>query len=298
MADANLMARLARPGGGFAMVALDQRESLRGYLSQAFGSPASDAQLVQFKAEAIKDLGDVASGLLLDLDYGVPALADGPPLAGRLMLAADRLEQEPGGPITGIELDERVTGARIAGNGCSGLKLLLIWRPGEDARLARRRLAERFLESCRQLSVLALLEGVLPEQLRSQARQGDGAAWFEMHRELLEFPADIYKTELPAPPEADEEVIVARCRQLTEMAPRPWVLLSSGIPPDLFPGAVRAACRGGASGFVAGRAIWRPAISATGYQRLAKDGARERLERLAEIVDRHARPWGSAVGAS
>ncbi len=294
------MQALARPKGGFALVALDQRESLRAYLSEAATRPAEDAELRGFKRAALEDLGDLASGVLLDRDYGLPVLsalnADGNhAVRGGLVLAVDRLVQETGGPVTAVDLDDRVGPDDVVRISCVALKLLVIWRPDKATRAACQRLVEMFLQRCQELGLLGLLEGVLDETGRERARLGDGPGWAEMHRELLDFSPDVYKTELPASPQSDDELIADECRSLSDMAPCPWVLLSSGINPDRFPGALTAACRGGASGFAAGRAIWRAAISPLGYERLPVNGARQRLQTLISVVDSYARPWTEAA---
>ena len=74
-------------------------------------------------------------------------------------------------------------------------------------------------------------------------------------------------------------------------------MLSTGVSDDRFPELVGASCRGGASGFLAGRAIWSRAVSAT-----TTDEATSRLrtsvadlERLSAIVDAEARPYTEVV---
>lgn len=47
------------------------------------------------------------------------------------------------------------------------------------------------------------------------------------------------------------------CRAITNAADVPWVLLSAGVDFDTFAPQVRIACEQGASGFLAGRAIWK-----------------------------------------
>ena len=62
---------LARPSGALAMLALDQRESLRAMLRSAAGDRGSDARaipdqaLVDLKVEASAVLSDVGSAVLL-----------------------------------------------------------------------------------------------------------------------------------------------------------------------------------------------------------------------------------------
>jgi sulfofructosephosphate aldolase len=61
---------LARPGGGFAMVAMDQRESLRAMFDAAGAGRPPDDVLVRFKTDVAETLGPLASGFLIDRHYG------------------------------------------------------------------------------------------------------------------------------------------------------------------------------------------------------------------------------------
>jgi sulfofructosephosphate aldolase len=63
------------------------------------------------------------------------------------------------------------------------------------------------------------------------------------------------------------------------------------VEPDDFPAAVEAACRAGASGILAGRALWRGVLGADDPSFLLRVHSAPRLQRLGEIVDRHGRPW-------
>ncbi|MBA3852506.1 MAG: hypothetical protein H0X59_09110, partial [Chloroflexi bacterium] len=77
---------------------------------------------------------------------------------------------------------------------------------------------------------------------------------------------------------------------------RPWVVLSAGVPLERFEAAVEAACRGGASGFLAGRAIWSDAIALDGLEARLETVSAPRLARLGQLVDALARPWWKATG--
>ena len=65
----------------------------------------------------------------------------------------------------------------------------------------------------------------------------------------------------------------------------PWVILSSGVAPDLFPRAVRAAMQAGASGFLAGRAVWASVVGLPDTCRMLEELSIPRVKRLGEIVD-------------
>jgi sulfofructosephosphate aldolase len=77
--------------------------------------------------------------------------------------------------------------------------------------------------------------------------------------------------------------------------PVPWVVLSQGVAVDDFPGAVEASCKGGAAGFLAGRALWTSTLGADDPTRLLRERSVPRLQELVAIVDEHARPWREKV---
>jgi len=92
--------------------------------------------------------------------------------------------------------------------------------------------------------------------------------------------------------------ITRRAREIDAAVPCPWVVLSQGVAVEDFPPAVDAACRAGASGFLAGRAIWSDSITADGDLRRRLDGtAVPRLQALSAVVDALARPVPARTGS-
>ena len=57
---------------------------------------------------------------------------------------------------------------------------------------------------------------------------------------------------------------------------------------------------GGASGFIAGRSVWRESLALSGTERqtFLTEVARPRLEQLIDVADRYARPWTSFTRTS
>ena len=114
-----------------------------------------------------------------------------------------------------------------------------------------------------------------------------------MPRELGALRPDIYKAQVPFGGRAPMNDITERCRRMTDVLPCPWVVLSAGVALEDFATSVEAACRGGASGFLAGRAVWRDALTAD-PEPVLRERSVPRLQRLGEIVDALARPWTEA----
>lgn len=285
---------LSRAGGGFAMVAIDARESMRGLFRDA-GRPSEDDDLREFKRMTARELGGLASAVLCDPLYGAGAIStmrtDHP--ATGLIVAVDAFEEPRYGPLKEARLDEAAIDAAVAGGGITALKLYLFWRPGERP-AARIDDARRFVERCRELGVLSLLEGVVT------AKPGDPGFNDALVRAAEDFGAvspDVYKTQLPTFGRGDDETIERESGRVSDAVGVPWVVLSNGVESARFPSAVAAACRGGASGLLAGRGVWRAALSAPDPAIELATGGRARLSELIEVVDTHARPWSKVIAA-
>jgi sulfofructosephosphate aldolase len=284
---------LARESGTFLMVAMDQRESLRTMLSQHH-ERVDDARMVRFKLAVARELGPYASGFLIDRHYGYEEIVRErllPPTCG-LILAADALEQPPGGIVEDTDLDTGVDAAAARENGAVALKLLIIWR--DDKERARR------VDTARRFVDLALAHGLL-SVLEPVVRGPDGfdreAAIVEAAAELSVTGCDLYKCEVPTHGAGEPSEITDWCRRIDAAVPCPWVVLSQGVDPERYPMAVEAACRGGASGMLAGRAVWTATLGAGDPTRLLREHSVPRLQQLGAIVDQHGRPWQAKVGA-
>jgi sulfofructosephosphate aldolase len=278
---------LARPSGTFLMVAMDQRDSLRTMLSQHHDD-ADDARMVRFKVAVARELGPYASGFLIDRHYAYEDIVRERLLPGScgLILAVDALEQPPGGIVEETELDEGADVAAAVRNGVVALKLLVIWR--DDERRAHRvETARRFAELARSHGLVSVLEPVVrgPEGFDLDAAIVEAAA------ELAATGCDLYKCQVPTLGAAEPDEITEWSRRIDAVEPCPWVVLSQGVEPERYPLAVEAACKGGASGMLAGRAVWMSTVAADDPTELLRERSVPRLQELGRIVDAHGRPW-------
>lgn len=278
---------LTLPRGRFAMIAVDQRDSLRA-MFEAGGGSGADHELSGFKAGVAELLAPHASALLVDCLWGMEA-------AGMvaqqtdcgLILAADVLDYDASGAVLTTGLDSAVFDAgkslrpEFEELGPVALKLLLLW-DAADAEQADA-LARDFMSHCRAAGKIGLLE----VKLRAPGDDPDqhAAALVEAARYLAPTQPDVYKTEVPFLGSGTERAIIETCERITQELACPWVVLSSGVPVDRFPEAVELSCRGGAAGFLAGRAVWSEAVHPDDYRDRLRTTALTRLERLVEIVE-------------
>jgi sulfofructosephosphate aldolase len=278
---------LMRPSGAFAMVALDQRESLRTMLQDARGGDPQPADVAAFKVSATRALAPHASAVLLDRETGLPdVLAAGAlPADTALLVAADRICQPRGGAVATTSLDRTVFETPAFVERAAAFKLLVIWHP--DRGLARRaRLVPAFIDACRAAGRPSLVEGIVrrPPDARPDGWDHPSAV-LAAARELGQFGPDVYKAEVPTHGTAAHATIVDASRAITDALRCPWVVLSNGVAPDRFDDAAVAACEGGASGFLAGRAIWTASLQAEDTDRHLREVAAPRLRSLAARID-------------
>jgi sulfofructosephosphate aldolase len=272
---------LSRPSGTFAMVAMDQRESLRTMLRD-HGLDAGDERFARFKEAVARELAPHASGFLIEPG----ALATVAPHVPRgLILAVDGLVQEKGGPVEDTYLvDPGELEPQVA-----ALKLLVIWRD-DGRRNERAELARRFVALAQERGVLSVLEPVVRVE---DAERED--AIVEAARELGASRPSLYKCQVPLAGAGPPAEITRRAAVIDEVLPVPWVVLSQGVAPEAFPRAVEAACRGGASGCLAGRALWTAAVGDDDPTASLRAVSAPRLQELGRIVDDYGRSWRDRV---
>ena len=279
------LARVARPSGAFAMLAVDQREAMRAMFAEHQTEPVTDQQLTDFKVAATRVLTPYASGVLVDKQFAFDAVVDAGAVAPTcgLIAAADHFVAGNGEFVTAVEIDRSVDPAAVRDQGAVAMKLLVIHRPDEPA-ATRIAMVEEFVERCRAAGLASIIEPVA-----KAPRQGGAWDWddcvVEAAKELGSLGADLYKAEVPLKGQGPADEIRRRCAQITEVVSSPWVVLSSGVPAELFPQAVELACREGASGFLAGRAVWAAVIGSDDVERDLNEVSVPRLQRLGELVD-------------
>ncbi|MET7433239.1 MULTISPECIES: hypothetical protein [Streptomyces] len=294
-------AALARPSGTFAMIAMDQRESLRAMMARhSAGAPVTDDAMVAFKLSVARELGPLASAFLIDREYGYDRVVGERllPADCALVLAADALDQ-PGGVVADTDLDEQVDPGQARLDGAVALKLLVVWR--RDAlREQRVELAARFVARCREAGLASVLEPVTRPTPEEEA-----AGTFDLNdsiveaaRELAPLGPSLYKCQVPDRGVGPVSHLARQAERIDAVVDCPWVVLSQGVDPQDFPQAVEAVCRAGASGFLAGRALWTDALASADPLPVLRGASADRLRELGGIVDRFGRPWEQARAAT
>jgi sulfofructosephosphate aldolase len=288
------LTKLARPSGALAMVAVDQREALRGMFAAHQSTPVPDSQLTQFKVDVARELSPFASALLVDQEFGIDAIIDQKALRGScgLIAAADLLVGPAGGAATDTAVDPAVDPIRMRDIGSVGLKFLVLWRNDESPDV-RAQLVEDFNKLCVVSGLPSIIEIIVKPPTDTSRSFNREEELIIAAREAAAWKPDLYKAEVPFHGEGDLSLVTKNAERISEAIGSPWVVLSNGVKQPFFNEAVKACAMGGASGFLAGRAVWADIVGSADIPKALREVSIPRLEQLAEIVDTHAKPWSS-----
>ncbi|MFC2041650.1 tagatose 1,6-diphosphate aldolase [Chloroflexota bacterium] len=302
--------QLADPEGMLTVCALDHRGSLKRALEENRSDGVSYQDMVDFKLDLCRAIAPFASAVLLDPVYGAaPAIVSGVlPGSTGLLVSLEKTGYigESTARITELLPDWSVD--KIKRLGASAVKLLIYFRPdSKDVAVKQLDLVARVAEQCIENDIPLLVESVAyplagetdkPEEFSRKKPE----LVIEAARKLTALPIDVLKSEFPGDLnyEKDESKLEAFCRELNEASRLPWVILSAGVNFELFRKQVEVASKAGASGFLAGRALWQEASgfrSRKERMNFFKDKTVPRIKEIAGIADKLGKPWYAKMGA-
>jgi sulfofructosephosphate aldolase len=253
-----------------------------------------DYQLTQFKVDVARELSPFASALLVDQEFGIDEIINQKALKGScgLIAAADLLVGPAGGAATDTAIDLDVDPIRMRDIGSVGLKFLILWRNDESPD-SRAKLVEDFNKLCKISGLPSIIEIIVKPPTDTSKAFNREEELIIAAKEAANWKPDLYKAEVPFHGEGDLNPITKNAERISEAIGSPWVVLSNGVKQPFFNDAVKACAMGGASGFLAGRAVWADIVGAADIPKALREVSIPRLEQLAEIVDAHAKPWTS-----
>lgn len=298
--DPITLSSIADDAGNFAIIAFDQRATLRRMFA-AVGIEASDDQMREIKVEVTRALTPNASGILLDPQLGVGAVMGAGAIAPGcgLLIAAEPTDR---GDFEGEPRTYRIPeqdAAWVKSMGGDAVKYLVMMnpqrevRPGEpDTTAETVELVRTIIDDCRAQGIPSVIENLVyaPRGVEKLSPQQREEAIITSAELLTELKPDLLKLEYPGSPEA--------CRRLADVLTVPWAVLSAGVDFDRFKEVIEISCdEGGASGFIAGRSVWKEAVGMDAQARDAflKEVAIPRLDVLRASIAGRARSWTAAV---
>lgn len=280
--------------GRMMVVACDQRGAMRQILASTPEERAKidENKLGDVKSDIVAYLANSASCVLLDPVCAVPRVIDDGVLGRNtaLLIGLDASGWDV--DAKGYRLSKLVPGVdarRVRELGGTGGKLMVYLRPDRPEANTHN---IKIIRDC--VADFAKEDLLLVVEILTYAFDGeDETAYKAKFGELIEGCARIALDngskvlKLPYPGSA------AACRAISDMAGDvPWAVLSAGVDHKTFLGQVETAMRNGASGVIAGRALWKDCISLdrkVEQDRLANI-ATPRLKEIQKILEAFAAP--------
>ena len=269
--------QIAGPDGLMMVIACDQRGGMRTLLSEdaTVRAGITDADLGKVKSDIVLYLANYASSVLLDPTCAVPGVVDDGVLARDVALII-------GLDASGFDVDEKgyrqsrlakgIGARQVRELGGTAGKIMIYLRPdqpgADEHNIA---ILRHCVEDFAREDMLLVVE-FLTYELESEEK----AAYKETIPSLVEAGTRISLDcgakvlKLPYPGTA------AACANVSKMAGDvPWAVLSAGVDHATFLTQIETAMENGASGVIAGRALWKDCIA------LDRAVTRDRLTALA-----------------
>jgi tagatose-1,6-bisphosphate aldolase len=286
--------------GKLVMFALDHRGNLQRALNPRNPEAIGYEEMTVFKQEVTRIISPVASGILLDPQFGAAqAVVAGALAPGCGLLVAVEKTGYTGDPTAresqilpgwGVE--------KIARMGADGVKLLIYYHPEAPNAAEQEVLVAAVGEQCRQYDIPFFLEPLsfaLEPEVKKLPSAEKRVVVAKTARRLTPLGVDVLKAEFPIniADEKNEAVWAEACQELEEASICPWIILSAGVSYEEFERQTAVACQNGASGVLVGRAVWAEAAELEGDARsdFLHTTATERMRRLTEVIESKGRSW-------
>lgn len=317
---------LANERGVIAALAMDQRGSLRNYITKAQGHPASEAQLSEFKMLVSEVLTPYASAILLDPEYGLEAVKQRASGVG-VLLAYEETGYDPNvqGRLPALLPPWSVR--RLLEVGANTIKVLLYYDPDdvEQINTIKQALIERIGAECAAyevsffLELLAYSDKIGDEKSLEFARVKP----FKVIKYMQEFSKaqygiDVLKVEVPvnmryvegSQANTDGQIAYSRAeakqyfRQAAAASQLPFIYLSAGVTNEVFLETLELAAEADTpfSGVLCGRATWLDGVKI--YAQNGSDALRSwlqdqgvhNIQGVNAALSKGAKPWWDFYG--
>lgn len=272
----------------FSILAVDHISALAAVACPDAPSSVTESELAAIKVELVGALAEATSGVLIDPVIGLEPVVRNDVLPGSVGLLVGLEDGDYASLSAAPRLFEGWDVGRAATSGATAVKCSFLYDPFDPSE-ATHVFVSDLVADCDRHGV-----PLLAEPLVAQSPADRRSVVVETARNIGALGVDVLKLEFPSTatsPDAEAEWHDA-CSEVTEVSQRPWTLLSAGEDFDTFARQLAVACDAGASGYVAGRAVWQDLVA----NRVTANGpelaeARRRLSVLSSIAASHASPW-------
>ncbi len=267
-------------------MAIDQRGSLAKMLGSALGHEASQHEVELFKKVCVEVLTPYASAVLLDSEFGMPALQVKNADTG-VLLAYEKTGYDATVKGRLPDLLDGYTAARLREEGADAVKLLVYYDPfdTDEVNTIKKDFIRQVGEECEREEMPYFLEIVSYSDTVGDAKSLEFAkAKPEMVKAYMkefsapEYKVDVLKVEMPFNVLFVEGIVSGgeiaytrdEAKKIAQEAAAqceiPFIYLSAGVTIDQFLASLELVAEAGVaySGVLCGRATWQNGVKAFG----------------------------------
>ena len=315
----------ADDNGVIAAAAMDQRGSLEKAIAKARGGPATAEDLTQFKIAVTQVLTRHASAILMDPEFGLPALEARAPGTG-VLLAYEKTGYDTKDDSRLPDLLPEWSVRRLVAAGADAIKILLYYNPThpEPINTIKKAFIERIGAECVANDVAFFLEPICYDDALGDAK---GLAFAKAKPQYVkaymeefskpEYGVDVLKVEVPVnmvyvegtstfggQKAYSKQEAMALFQEAASVAKKPFIYLSAGVTDDVFRETLELAAEAGTpfSGVLCGRATWQdgiPVYAKQGFDALVgwlEDRGVTNVKALNQVLAKGAKPWWNFYG--
>ncbi|HTL47338.1 MAG TPA: tagatose 1,6-diphosphate aldolase [Verrucomicrobiae bacterium] len=319
---------LSNDRGVIAAAAMDQRGSLRKSLAKAKGvedKQITDAMMQEFKTLVTKVLTPHATAILLDPEFGLPAVKARSKNAG-VLLAYENSGYDNTKPGRLPDLLEVETVRSLQEAGADAIKILLYYTPFDPKPINDHKHAwtERIGAECADRDIPFFFEfvGYDPaggdvNTLEYAKQKPEIVAKSMEEFSKAKYQIDVLKVEMPINMKFVEGTksfkgqkayskaeAVASFKKTAQVTKKPFIYLSAGVDDDEFRESLELAAESGVryNGVLCGRATWKNGIpvyakeGAKAFEAWLLDQGVKNIKALNAVLDKSATGWYDVYG--
>lgn len=310
--------------GVIRAAAMDQRGSLRKEIGKQ-GGQTTDHALTEFKTLVTKVLTRHASAILMDPEYGLPALKARASGSG-VLLAYEKTGYDATVKGRLPDLLDLWSVRRLVEAGANAIKVLIYYDPFDEKDVTARKDAwlERVGAECAGVDVPFFLEPLAYDDdmdekgLEFATRKPEYVKAYMEKLSDPRFGVDVLKVEVPvnmafvqgSKANKTGEIAYTRAealrhfREASQATAKPFIYLSAGVDDDVFRESLEYAGEAGArfNGVLCGRATWKDGITVyakqgtVAFEQWLEDRGVENIELLNGVLAHTATPWWDVYG--
>jgi tagatose 1,6-diphosphate aldolase len=314
--------------GVIAALAVDHRGNLQEAIAKARGEQgqATAEDMRAFKTAVTHILTPLASAVLLDVEYGLEAIASRANNIG-VLLSYEKSGYDANTPGRLPDLMPEWSARRLVEAGAQAIKILLYYNPFDDSHInsIKQAYIERIGAECVALDVPFFLEPIVydasigdEKSLAFASKKPEYVTRAIEEFSKARYGVDVLKVELPVNPAFvagtraftgegtaySRQEAIEHFRNAASASTRPIIYLSAGSSDAVFREMLELAAEAGVkySGVLCGRATWQDGITIYARAGIAAledwlmTQGRQNMQALNDVLARGATPWWDTYG--